>query len=191
MVALGDGAFNCKDIIEICNKKGAYFIFSAKINNYFAYQMMKQKFVSVSSAIQTQVNKEKPDLELYRKQGRAKKKKLGNLEGVKCFNTKIFLERYYYLKTLKIDLHGVEARLPVFQKKATPRRRFRLVTNILHRSPEEVVRKYAKRWKIEEFFKIIKSISKFEKCTRSPCPRVIRNHIHDLFLQYAEPQIIG
>ena len=81
MVALGDCAFNFKDIIEICNKKGAYFIFSAKINNYFAYQMMKQKFVSVSSAIQTQVNKEKPDLELYRKQGRAKKKKLGNLEG--------------------------------------------------------------------------------------------------------------
>ena len=81
MVALGDGAFNCKDIIEICNKKGAYFIFSAKSNNYVAYQMMKQKVVSVSSAIQTQVNKEKPDPELYRKQGRAKKKKLGNLEG--------------------------------------------------------------------------------------------------------------
>ena len=64
------------------------------------------------------------------------------------------------------------------------------MTNILHRSPEEVVRKYAKRWKIEEFFKIIKSIFKFEKCTRSPCLHVIRNHIHDLFLQYAEPQIL-
>ena len=60
------------------------------------------------------------------------------------------------------------------------------MTNILHRSPEEVVRKYAKRWKIEEFSKIIKSIFKFEKCTRSPCPHVIRNHIRDLFLQYAE-----
>ena len=105
---------------------------------------------------------------------------------MKCFHTKIFLERNCYLKTLKIDLHGVEARLPVFQKKATPRRRFRLVTNILHRSPEEVVRKYAKRWKIEEFSEIIKSIFKFEKCTRSPCPHVIRNHIRDLFLQYAE-----
>ena len=121
MVALGDGAFNCKDIIEICNKKGAYFIFSAKSNNYVAYQMMKQKVVSVSSAIQTQVNKEKPDPELYRKQGRAKKKKLGNLEGgVKCFHTKIFLERNCYLKTLKIDLHGVEVRLLVFQKKQHP-----------------------------------------------------------------------